>query len=308
MYRMMVVLVFGWFLVGCQSLVEVGVDMEVGKGMRVVLLGTGTPNSEPDRWGSAAAIVVGGRSYLVDCGSGIVRRANAASEKYGIEALKLANLRRLFVTHLHSDHTVGFPDLILTPWIEGRDVPLEVYGPTGTARMAEHLLEAYDEDVQLRINGRQPSNPDGYKVNVHEIREGLIYEDELVKVKAMWVAHGMWEHAFCYRFETADRVVVVSGDRGPTPDIAEFAAGCDVLVHEVYSVKGFAGRVKVWQDYHSKAHTSSVELGELALKVQPEVVVLTHQLLWGATEEELMEEIRSVYDGRVEYGRDLDIY
>jgi len=244
----------------------------------------------------------------VDCGSGIVRRANGASEKYGIEALKLANLQRLFVTHLHSDHTVGFADLILTPWIEGRDVPLEVYGPRGTGRMAEHLLAAYDEDVQLRINGRQPSNPEGYKVNVHEIEEGVVYEDELVKVTAQLVGHGTWEQAFCYRFETSDRVVVVSGDRGPEPDIAEFAAGCDVLVHEVYSVKGFAGRVKVWQDYHSKAHTSSVELGELAQKVQPEVVVLTHQLLWGATEEELLEEIRSVYDGRVVFGRDLDIY
>jgi len=308
LYRMMVVLLVGCFLVGCQSAVEVGSDVRVGEGMRVVLLGTGTPNAEVDRWGPAAAVVVGGRSYLVDCGSGVVRRANGAAEKYGIEALQLANLRRLFVTHLHSDHTVGLADLILTPWIEGRDAPLEVYGPRRTGRMVEHLLAAYDEDVQLRIHGRQPINTEGYKVNVHEIEEGVVYEDALVKVTAQRVGHGSWEQAFCYRFEGADRVVVVSGDRGPEPDIAEFASGCDILVHEVYSVKGFAGRVKVWQDYHSQAHTSSLELGELAQKVQPEVVVLTHQLLWGATEEELLEEIRTVYDGVVFYGRDLDIY
>ncbi len=99
---------------------------------RVVLLGTGTPGPLPDRSGPATAIVVNDTAYLVDFGPGVVRRANAAFLDKGIKALEPTKLRVAFVTHLHSDHTVGYPDLIFTPWTVGRRVPLEVYGPKGS--------------------------------------------------------------------------------------------------------------------------------------------------------------------------------
>ena len=174
----------------------------------------------------------------------------------------------LFITHLHSDHTLGYADFIFTPWVLERNEPLQVYGPPGTDEMTQHLLAAYKEDIKLRLEGAEPANPVGYQVHVQEIIPGFIYTDENVTIRAFPVAHGGWEHAYGFRFETPDRVIVVSGDRAPAPDILEFAQGCDVLIHEVYSVKGFGRRVPVWQKYHSTAHTSAAGLTSAPLQAK----------------------------------------
>ncbi len=279
---------------------------EVGR-TRIVLLGTGTPNAEPDRSGSAVAIVVDGTPYLIDLGPGVVRRAAAAHEA-GVEGLDVPKLRFAFVTHLHSDHTLGYADFIFTPWVLERDVPAEVFGPPGLQAMTDHLLAAYGDDIRVRIDGLEPANPDGYKVVVHEIEPGLIYEDENVRVTAFRVEHGSWPHAFGYRFETPDRSIVISGDTRPSPAIAENCRGCDVLIHEVYSQAGFEGRDPVWQRYHSSSHTSSLELGRIAAEAQPGLLILYHQLLWGSTPTELVEEVRQLYDGEIVYGNDLEVY
>lgn len=273
----------------------------------VVLLGTGTPNADPDRSGPALAIVVNGQSYLVDCGPGVVRRA-AAAHRAGIDALAPDKLERVFITHLHTDHTLGYPDLIFTPWVLERDVPLEAFGPPGLADMTEHILQAYEQDVRMRIDGLEPANTTGHRVNVHEISPGVVYQDENVRVIAFPVRHGSWEHAYGFRFETADRVIVVSGDTAPSPSLLEHAAGCDVLVHEVYCQAGFDRREPVWQRYHAAFHTSTLELADIANAVQPELLVLTHQLFWGCSPEELLAEIAQRYDGEVRCGSDLDVY
>ena len=278
------------------------------KGTRVVMLGTGTPNAEPTRSGSALAIIVNDTPYLVDCGPGVVRRATAAIVYAGVDALDVVNLNRLFVTHLHTDHTLGFPDLIFTPWVLGREEPLVVYGPPGIRAMSEHLLKAYEQDVNLRLRGHEGANAEGYKVEAHEIEPGLIYSDDNVKVRAFAVAHGSWEHAFGYRFETSDRTIVVSGDTRPSENLVRHAKGCDILIHEVYAAAGFAERSPKWQRYHSKFHTSSVELAAIANKVKPGLLVLYHQLYWGTTDEELLAEIKELYKGKVVSARDLDVF
>ncbi len=274
---------------------------------RVVLLGTGTPNADPDRSGPALAVVVDDRAYLVDCGPGVIRRA-AAAHRTGIKALAVEKLTHVFITHLHTDHTLGYPDLIFTPWVLERDVPLEAFGPPGLGDMTDHLLAAYDEDIRIRLDGLEPANANGYRVNVHEISPGLVYEDDHVRVIAFPVRHGSWPHAFGYRFETADRVVVISGDTAPSPELIEAAKGCDILVHEVYSQAGFNNRPQVWQRYHSQFHTSTTELAEIANQVQPKLLILTHQLFWGSSPENLLEEISHTYQGEVRSGNDLDVY
>lgn len=276
-------------------------------GSQVVLLGTGTPNAEPDRSGPAVAIVVNGAPYLVDCGPGVVRRAAAAAAK-GIKGLAVARLDRLFVTHLHSDHTLGFPDLILTPWTLGRTEPLEVFGPKGIADMTAHLLQAYREDIETRTAGLEPSNRTGYKVDVHEIAPGEIYRDENVTVTAFAVSHSSWPQAFGFKFRTPDRTIVISGDTTPSEGIVQNCVGCDVLIHEVYSQKGFLSRPREWQKYHASSHTSSRELAQIASKTRPGLLVLYHQLLWGVTDEDLVREIRQTYAGKVVFGRDLDVF
>ncbi|MBI1761216.1 MAG: MBL fold metallo-hydrolase [Acidobacteria bacterium] len=275
---------------------------------QVVLLGTGTPNADPDRAGPAVAVVVNDTPYLIDCGPGVVRRA-AAAARNGVKGLAVEKLRRAFITHLHSDHTVGYPDLIFTPAVLERNAPLEVYGPPGLRAMTQHILAAYREDIEIRLRGLEPSKPAGYTVNVHEIKPGPIYRDANVAVKAFAVKHGSWKYAYGFRFEAADRTVVLSGDCAPSQSVVENCQGCDVLIHEVYSTAGFARRPPEWQRYHASFHTSSRELAELAKQAQPKLLILYHQLLWGATKDELLDEIkRAGYAGKVVFGNDLDVY
>lgn len=279
----------------------------VQKAAQIVLLGTGTPNADPARSGPSVAIVVNDTPYLVDFGPGVVRRAAAAFGK-GVKGLAVKNLSRAFVTHLHSDHTAGYPDLILTPWVLERKDPLQVFGPKGIKSMTEHILKAYREDIDIRLNGGEPSNQSGYKVIAHEIRPGVVYRDENVIVKAFPVNHGSWREAYGFRFETSGRTIVISGDCRPSPSVIENCNGCDVLIHEVYSQAGFATRPPEWQKYHSRFHTSTRELAEIATKARPGLLVLYHQLFWGTSEENLLKEVRERYAGKVVSGNDLDVY
>lgn len=278
---------------------------------KLVMLGSGNPNPSPNRSGSALAVVVKKQAYIIDFGAGLVRQAAALSPRYGgnIKALDVKNIRTAFLTHLHSDHTVGYPDLILTPWVMGRNAPLNVYGPEGLNKMTSHILEAYEDDIKYRLYGAEPANNQGWRVNSHEFdKEGVIYTDSLVKVEAFPVPHGSWPAAWGFRFTTPDKIIVISGDTAPSDKVIEYAKGADILVHEVYSKKGFDVRSAFWQNYHSKQHTSTLELGEIANKVKPGLVVLYHVLDWGATEQELLDEIATNYKGKVVVGRDLDIY
>jgi ribonuclease BN (tRNA processing enzyme) len=273
----------------------------------VVLLGTGTPNAEPDRSGPAIAIIIDEIPYLIDCGPGIVRRAAEAYQS-GIKGLKMEKLKKLFVTHLHSDHTAGYPDLILTPWVLGRDKPLEVYGPKGIQEMTEHLLAAYEQDIKIRLGGSEPVNNLGHRVDTYTIKPGKIYEDSNVTVEAFAVKHGSWPEAYGFVFFSPDKKIVISGDTVPSDYLLDKYNGCDILIHEVYSAARLQKRSEVWQRYHSSAHTSTLELAELAVRAKPKLLILYHQLYWGATDEELVAEIKERYDGEVVSGKDLDVF
>jgi ribonuclease BN (tRNA processing enzyme) len=277
--------------------------------VRIVLLGTGTPNATPDRMGPASAIVVGDTPYLVDMGPGIVRRA-AAAAALGVEALRVSNLGHVFVTHLHSDHTAGYADLILTPWVLERTRPLEAYGPPGLAAMTRHLLAAYREDIAVRLHGLEPANPTGYRVRVHEVKPGVVFRDVRagVTVEAFAVPHGSWRYAYGYKFVTPAGVVVISGDTGPFDGLAAIARGADVLVHEAYATEGWKRRDPVWQRYHAAFHTPGWKVGEIAARAGVATVILTHQLTWSASDAELVAEVQRTFGGRVVSGRDLDVF
>lgn len=284
---------------------------------RVVMLGTGTPNPTPERMGPCAAVIVEGQAYLVDFGVGLVRQAAAMMER-GIEALAAAKLTRGFLTHLHSDHTLGLPDLILTPWVLKRSEPLKLFGPAGTEAMVDHLLKAYAVDIQSRQDGLEQANQVGIQVEVTEIDEGVVYQDERVTVEAFRVNHPPFE-AYGYKFTCPDKVIVFSGDTTPTNNIIQWAQGCDILVHEVFSAQGVKRRSPVWQRYHTSVHTSSVQLGELASQIKPRTLVLNHQLFFRVPdaegqviseldrEREMIREIQQHYQGEVISARDGDV-
>jgi ribonuclease BN (tRNA processing enzyme) len=283
---------------------------------QIVLLGTGTPSPDPERSGPSTAIVVNGTPYLIDFGPGVIRRSAAAFQK-GVKGLSVVNLRVAFLTHLHSDHTAGYPDLILTPWAVGRKHPLEVYGPKGIREMTDNILRAYQEDIRIRLQDKKllgvPDFAEGYKVHAHEIKPGIIYKDDNVTVKAFLVNHGDVPQAFGYRFETPDRTIVISGDAAPSQSIIDNCNGCDVLIHEAYSMLTYENVPPKYQEYRRKHHTSSLELGEIAKKAKPGLLILYHRANPGGVgspnpEEAPLEEIRKVYRGKVVTGRDLDVF
>ncbi|HVP00269.1 MAG TPA: MBL fold metallo-hydrolase [Bryobacteraceae bacterium] len=278
---------------------------------KVIILGSGTPIPDPSSSGPCVAVVVNGQAYLFDAGPGVVRQAQAAAEKFGIAALDATNLTRLFITHLHSDHTLGYPDLMLTTWVVGRRQPLEVFGPEGIAAMTDHLMEAYAADIKVRTEGAEGLSKRALTVNVHEISAaGIVYRDASVTVRAISVSHGSWPQAFGYAIDAAGRSIVISGDTAPTEAIVEACHGCDVLVHEVYSADRFDLVFGPRRgQYHSNFHTSTRQLAELASKAKPKLLVLYHQLYFGPREEvDLEKEIRRSYTGNVVSGRDLTAY
>jgi len=282
---------------------------------QIVLLGTGTPGADPDRSGPATAVVVNDTPYLIDFGPGVVRRAKAAVVDRGVKALEPTNLRVAFVTHLHSDHTVGYADLIFTPWTLGRRVPLEIYGPKGIKAMTEHLLEAYRVDVETRTNadGNQRGFPDGHRVNAHEIGAGVDYKDANVTVTAFPTKHAM--ESYGYRFDTSDRTIVITGDTNPTQATIDACRGCDVLIHEVQTLASLAKRPE-FQPFAAKYHTDTAKLAELAGQAKPRLLILYHHSIalrpavssLSSSPEELLNEMTTRYSGHVVVGHDLDVY
>ncbi len=298
-------------------------DIASPSGTQVVMLGTGNPNADPDRSGPAVAVIAGGKAYLVDCGPGVVRRAAAAEKQHDIPALKVTELKTVFITHLHSDHTLGYPDLIFTPWVLGREKPLEAYGPRGLRKMTRHIEQAWAEDVQVRRRGLEQANANGYKVNVHEIKlrgRGVpvtageppalpvVYRDENVTVTAIPVKHGIWKQAFGYKFETTDRKIVISGDTAPVDAIVEACDGCDVLVHEVYNPHGDELKEAHWKEYFRTFHTSPAELGDIARRAHPKLLVVYHESLEKLPVSDLLGQIGKEYSGKWVSAKDLDVY
>jgi ribonuclease BN (tRNA processing enzyme)/pimeloyl-ACP methyl ester carboxylesterase len=294
---------------------------------RVILLGTGTPVPDPDRSGPATAIVVDDRAYLVDFGPGVVRRAELAALRRKSPAVEPGNLKVAFVTHLHSDHTAGYSDLILTGWTSGRTVPLEVYGPPGVQSMTEHILQAYRVDIKTRTNpdGNQRRFPDGAKVNAHEVKAGVVYKDEKVTVTAFATKHAM--ESYGYRFETPDRTIVISGDTNPVEATINACNGCDILIHEAQPLELLAKMPESIQSFVAKYHTTTEQLAELANKAKPKLLVTYHTVSFPpgiapprflppkggadalyASPEMLQEEIAGRYSGKLVIGKDLDVY
>jgi ribonuclease BN (tRNA processing enzyme) len=277
---------------------------------QIVLLGTGTPRPDPKRSGPATAIVVNGTAYLVDAGPGVVRRAQAAVDN-GINGLAVASLQTAFITHLHSDHTVGLPDLIFTSWVQGRHVPLKLYGPPGISEMAKHILLAWQADIDIRTKGLERRDAAGATVEAHDVKPGPIYQDANLAVTAFPVRHGDVP-AYGYRFDTADRSVVITGDTSPSPEVIDNCRKCDVLIHEAYAEDYRPADMPGWIEYRAKHHTTTTQLGELAAKAQPGLLIVYHRGIGPAGREisdrRYLDEIGRTFKGRVVIGQDLEVY
>jgi ribonuclease Z len=285
----------------------------------VATLGTGTPSPNPFRFGPAGAVIVNETPYLIDAGDGILRSiaktATAHGKRY-VDCFDPKKLTRLFITHLHSDHVVGLPGLILFPWIFGKTEALEIHGPTGTKHLVEKILDGYQPDINERIHGPEKANTTGKEVIVHEITgPGLAYEDANLKVEAFFHEHGSLLN-FGYRFVTEDRIVVWAGDGKMGSDFKEACKEADVLVSEICSEEdvakapwgGISDEEKnriIWS-YHIKPR----ELARLAKEANVKLLVLIHESNYSSPydSDAILKEIKQFYDGNVISSRDGDVF
>jgi len=274
----------------------------------VILLGTGMPVPNPQAQGPATAVTVGGRIFLFDAGAGVMRQMAAA----GLPTRR-GPVTAAFLTHLHSDHTLGLPDLILTSWVMGRRAPLRLIGPPGTRAMSRHLLEAWSEDIRVRTEGLERGIPGGHRVDVQETTGGVVYDSAAVRVTAIPVPHGSWKHAFAYRIDAPGRSIVISGDTAPSEALERAARDVDLLIHETYPESRLAPEPRPggedWPRYMRSFHTSDREVGAIAARAGVRRLVLYHIVRMGGTDEELIAGVRAGgYEGPVSVGRDLERY
>jgi len=266
--------------------------------IRVTLLGTGTPRPFLDRFGPSILVEAGHEKLIFDAGRGAMQRLFQLGVSY-------ADITGVLLTHLHSDHTVGLPDLWLTGWlISSRAVPLELWGPAGTRRMADGLRSAYafDLDIRVRDDGVLAA---GGRIDAHEIGEQIVLDRGGVKVTSFLVDHGMVRPALGYRVDAGGHSVVLSGDTRYSPNLIAHAKGTDLLVHEV----GAASAEELRANPHTRTiishHTTPEQAAMVFNEVRPKLAVFSHIVLRGTTAEQVMRTTRLTYSGRLELGEDL---
>ncbi|MDZ7644652.1 MAG: MBL fold metallo-hydrolase [Woeseiaceae bacterium] len=281
---------------------------ELARPTQVVVLGTGTPVPDARRAGASIAVIHRGRAYLFDVGPGAVQNAIRARYRHDIPALYPSQVCCVFLTHLHSDHTLDYAELAFKLWWRRPD-NLRAFGPRGLAGMTEGLYEMMRPDTLLRTTGAQPvADPGLYEVDVTEISAGTVLEEDGIRIEAFDVDHGTIKPAFGYRITTSDRTIVISGDTAYSENLVGHARGADLLFHEVISDAGLARNTPFWQNYHRQAHTPASDVGRIASEIRPGLLVLYHGLYYGVPEETVVDEVRALYDGDVVLADDLDIY
>lgn len=265
--------------------------------MRLIVLGTGYPYPNAERGGPSCAVIVGERLFIVDAGRGTVMRLAALGNPW-------SHVNAVFLTHLHSDHIDALPDLFHSTWEFGKGEPFKLYGPKGTQTVADGILQFYGPDIRIRRDLTEKLSPQGATINVHEIQEGIIYDKPgELKVTAFLVDHKPVEPAFGYRFDAGQQSIVISGDTRPSPNLIRFAEGADILVHEAYARGASSASGARWSIYDY--HTSAKEAGEIATKAKAKILVLTHLIPAGASEQDFLNEAKKTFSGKIIVARDL---
>lgn len=291
---------------------------------RLVMLGTGMPSPNPYRAGPSYALIVNGQPYLVDVGEGIWRSISKAALINGDEftqALSPQKLKTVFVTHLHQDHTIGLPSLLLSPFNWIFRIQQEIYGPKGTEDMVEHIFSAWKIDTEAAI--ADGNDPAGGRATGHDLlfeETGLVYQDDNVTVEAFRTKHASLQDSFAYRFTTEDRVVVFTGDGGPYHEnIVRAARNADILVTETVTEDNIqyapwgGNTVAAKKNEIFRFHFSPTVLARIANEANVRTIVLAHEQNYNSGENYqplgLVNEVKAAgFEGEIYSAMDGDVF
>ncbi len=265
--------------------------------MRVTLLGTGSPRPDVSRSGPAVLVEAGGKYLLFDAGRGVVDRLNQLD-------IPASEIHQVFLTHLHSDHISALDDLWMTGWIYQRQQPLAVYGPDGTESFTQQLQQAYAYDAELR-HQYAGLDKNAAILTAHDIKPGVIYAENGVKVTAFLVDHKPVDPAYGYRIDFGERSVVISGDTTYSDNLIAHAQDVDLLIHEIFAAKekilGENPRLQKIERYH----TNPTQLSRVLDEITPRMTILTHVILIGIEESSVITQLKDGYTGEIRMGEDL---
>jgi ribonuclease BN (tRNA processing enzyme) len=279
------------------------------KPTRIVLLGTkGGPRvGEAGRSNPATLLMINDIPYVIDCGYGVSKQLISAG-------VALNRVRYIFITHHHSDHNLELGPLFYNAWITGLPVRVDAYGPTGLSQMARDFFNYLKFDIDTRIDDEGRADPRTL-FTAHEFdKPGVIMANDDVKVTSCLVRHPPIKQAYAYRFDAKDRSVVISGDTAYAPELAEFAKGADVLVHEVMYLPGVEALVqrlpnaKRLREHLMAAHTLPEDVGKIATQAGVKTLVLSHFVPGddaSITDDQWAAGARKFFKGRVIVGKDL---
>jgi ribonuclease Z len=269
--------------------------------IKVTLLGTAPgPPVRLRSYQATTLVEANGETLLFDCGRGVLLRLERAG-------IPIASVTKVFLTHLHSDHVVDIPDLMLTPWAArtSRKAPFEVWGPDGTVSMMDHLEKAFAFDTHIRRDVDEKFSPEGIKVIAHDIKQGVVYEKNGVKVTAFLVDHGPVKPAFGYRVDYGGHSVALSGDTRPSYNLVQFSKGVDLLIHEALDPDRFNAAASEHTAEQKQAiinhHTMPEQAGEIFSGVKPKLAVFSH----AESSPTIINKARKTYSGAMKLGEDL---
>ena len=265
--------------------------------MKVTLLGTGSPRPSVDRYGPAVLVEAGGKSLLFDTGRGVVQRLQTLD-------VPISEIQQVFITHLHSDHISALDDVWLTGWIYQRKKPLNVYGPDGIQSFVKNMQQTYEFDANLR-HQYAGLEPNAAKVVATNIKPGVIFSDNRIKVTAFLVDHKPVDPAYGYRIDFGDRSVVISGDTTYSQSLVDHSMGVDLLVHEIIAIKKEILDKNPRLQKIERYHTDPEQLTQVLNAVKPRVAVMTHVIVVGVSEKSVVEQINKNYEGEIYMGEDL---
>jgi len=295
---------------GIFTLCLVGLTQQAvyGQDLTVTLLGTGAPPPLMDRFGPSTLVEAGDEKLIFDVGRGVTQR-------FFQLGMPLREVTGVFLTHFHSDHTVGIPDLWLTGWLSpgfgGRTTPFRIWGPVGTEAMMAGLEQAYEADIRIRI-ADQNYLPEGVAIVAEDITEGVVFERNGVRVTAFDVDHGdEIKPAMGYRVDYLGRSVVISGDTRFSENLIRFAEGTDVLIHEVGAASEELLAKSEGERLIIAHHTTPEDAGIVFDRVNPRLAVYSHLIRRGDSEipapslDDVVASTRANYNGALELGEDL---